>query len=82
MRGGASKYEGVGPGGEGTVEEAAQGGGRGGSPGLGERGQPGAGGTLGTVAGAAHWPGPMGRLDSDRDLLMGDEEPQPTRKRL
>ena len=27
-------------------------------------------------------PSPMSRLDSDGDLMMGDEEPQPTRKRL
>ena len=27
-------------------------------------------------------PRPMSRLDSDGDLVMGDEEPQPTRKRL
>lgn len=27
-------------------------------------------------------PGPRSRLDSDGDLVMGDEEPQPSRSRL
>ena len=46
--------------------------------GPGERGQPGVGGEE-TVGGS---PGPMSKLDIDGGLLMGDEEPQPTRKRL